>query len=70
MAAGHVKFHETADLKFIKLVLKNLREFIHNPVGKTCLKTMRGPFNNGFVSIVTCIIIRDMKSVTYANNYL
>ena len=43
MAAGHVKFYETADLKFIKLVLKNLREFIHNPVGKTCLKTMRGP---------------------------
>ena len=37
MAAGHVKFYETADLKFTKLVLKNLREFIHNPVGKTCL---------------------------------
>ena len=40
MAAGHVKFYETADLKFTKLVLKNLREFIHNPVGETCLKSV------------------------------
>lgn len=29
-----------------------------------------GSFNIGFVSILTYIIIRDMKSVTYADNYL